>query len=318
MNEFWCNLFLILAGFFIQVPISFFVVTEWKLYSLPIVISSFLLAILLVALGTNNFEILYKRLLIFFRRSRKGKNLKFGIFHDIPWCDNELLHTWTNISPSEWKTSLDNLFKNRKIKCTTDLINTGEILHKYDVVVNPYGGVYKETDVKNLKELDKIFQFVEQGGIYINVSDIPGYYHYFGSINRAPQSKNYGGLEEIKHKGILINRAFVVTPFLERLGMRAYFIADTLSEDRYASRYKNLESKSSNDFVLQRIFRQETNVEGVLLLQDYPDHTPWCTVTYGKGCFIFSMVSLSHEENLGFRTKFVERIVQMIEKEINE
>jgi hypothetical protein len=54
----------------------------------------------------------------------------------------------------------------------TELIPATEKFEKYSMVINPFGGVYIEEDIGNLKTLSRIKKYIDNGGIFINGSDL--------------------------------------------------------------------------------------------------------------------------------------------------
>src|SRR5690606_23086965 len=63
----------------------------------------------------------------------------------------------------------------------------------YPIVINPYGGSYPEEDFESFASLDSIFEYVKNGGIFINIADIPFYYAHSGSHHRNIDTTPFAG-----------------------------------------------------------------------------------------------------------------------------
>lgn len=104
---------------------------------------------------------------------------KIGILNDMKWnLDNKNIYTWTNISPERWKEELENKINGITKKIDIELINTNNDFDLYLSILNPYGGVYPERDIRKCETGKKIFDYVYKGGIFINVSEPPGYWAF--------------------------------------------------------------------------------------------------------------------------------------------
>ncbi len=51
-------------------------------------------------------------------------------------------------------------------------------IHMFRAIVNPYGGVYPEIDVRNLRNFHEIVNYVVEGGVFVNIADIPLWWAY--------------------------------------------------------------------------------------------------------------------------------------------
>ncbi|MCK4735181.1 MAG: hypothetical protein KAT65_22200 [Methanophagales archaeon] len=183
----------------------------------------FLLGLSLVSLlyGFGINSLMYQHCL---RKIRK-KKLKIGILSDIPHYEKDC---WvkTNISSNDWEDELK--------KCgakNTELITVLDNFDKYTAILNPYGGLYPERDLSNYETLNKILNYVKEGGFFINVADIPGYFacplvkpwHKIEiALRNAPYAykfiPNLSGLLRPVEKVPF----FGDTPFTEKLGLRMH------------------------------------------------------------------------------------------------
>lgn len=102
---------------------------------------------------------------------------------------------------------------------------------KYTAILNPYGGVYPERDLSNYETLNKILNYVREGGFFINVADIPGYFACplvkpWGKIEIALRNAPYAYKFIPNLSGLLrpVEKVpfFGDTPFTEKLGLRMH------------------------------------------------------------------------------------------------
>jgi hypothetical protein len=94
---------------------------------------------------------------------KRWKNPNIGILNDMgnDMTNNETSN-YTDFSPEDWKNTLD-----KKTNLKIELININKSFDNYVAILNPYGGVYPESDLKKLSTLTKILDFVNEGGIFI-------------------------------------------------------------------------------------------------------------------------------------------------------
>lgn len=107
---------------------------------------------------------------------KKLENLPkpIGILSDITerLLTEELKLEKLKISPEEWKKYIE---KENACKIKVELINIDTNFYDYVAILNPYGSTYPENDIDNFTTLDKILQYVRNGGLFINVADLPGF-----------------------------------------------------------------------------------------------------------------------------------------------
>lgn len=104
-------------------------------------------------------------------------------------------------------------------------------------VINPYGGVYPKYELKTFTTMDKLLSYMNEGGLFVNVADIPGYFACTPSIK--PWRKIDTALREAPYayrvlpnlpNGLIIPikrfPLFELTPFTRELGVDVYKIED--------------------------------------------------------------------------------------------
>lgn len=240
------------------------------------------------------------------RRRCKWLGLKVGILNDIESdIKNEEIHT--HIRTEEWKKRIEQHAKNGEVKIKVNLINVKEIFDSYAAIINPYGGVYPESDLKNFKTLDRIFNYVGDGGLFVNVEDIFGYFAYNALLRRkldATPPAFWDVEREPNGRGKLVpRRPFERTPSMEKLGLRILNTENT-SLYRWNIEFENTFRKVLYQGIcgvkVHRVVVVEKNVEPVVKpkkLQSGEDVTPLCFVNYGnEGKFLMSLFWISKQE----------------------
>jgi hypothetical protein len=230
---------------------------------------------------------------------RKGKRIfaaKIGILADIDWKPEEWDNAWSDITPEEWKQEIEGNAKQNNLKVKVKLISTARNLDPYTAILSPYGGVYPEADIKNSESLNKIFNYVSEGGTFINVSDIPGYWQYNPKLKRMLDATPpiYYGVEAI--------RKFELTPFMERMGLKAYNTERAPVHDwkvEFVEGFNAL-NKAGMQIKVQRTIAVEKNVKPIIKpirVEGIGEMTPLCLVYYGKGIFIISLPGINRKRN---------------------
>jgi len=225
------SLALLVAGALISVVISLYASLLME-YSL-LVLTIFLILIVLFLL--YGFGVLSPiRLIDEFRR--KYLTPKVGILNDMGWNpENKEIYTGTDVSLEDWKNELEKVAKDNGIKIKVKFINANDRFDPFIAVINPYGGVYPEFDLKNFKTMNKMLSYMNEGGLFVNVADIPGYFACNPSIK--PWRKIDTALREAPYaykvlpNGLIIPikrfPLFELTPFTRELGVDVYKIEDS-------------------------------------------------------------------------------------------
>lgn len=150
-------------------------------------------------------------------------------------------------------------------------------LRHYPVVINPYGGVYPEDDLTNLSTLNEIFSFVRNGGIFINVADIPFYYAYDKNLLRRIDTTPLTGLTSI------VERSFLRSLLTDKLHALVFALLSDVTHD--GMKIERVIVMGSNSRNLQD---KEVEVSG------FGSASPFIAIPYGKGFFVFSTYQLNN------------------------
>ena len=240
------------------------------------------------------------------------------------------IHTGTDISPEEWKNVITELARNKGITIKVDLITGENYFDKYNAIINPYGGVYPEHDLKNFKTMNKILTYISEGGLFVNVADIPCYWACNPSIK--PWRKIDTALREapyayINKDGLVIPikrfPLFKLTPFTRELGVDIYRIEDCSNfdwgvlefEDAWFKKFEvgDLEVKvhraaEVKDFLDPIIKSQNLECEGLKKTKG----TPIFFVTYGKGKLLSSLIFENFKDHTEKTRNGLKRMLAML------
>jgi hypothetical protein len=236
------------------------------------------------------------------------KKPRVGILSDLKWDDFHTTYaTYTNISPECWQRAIVRETHQIYPKVKVKLISTKKNFDKFLIILNPYGGAYPERNQQILATLDRIFEYVAAGGIFVNVADIPGFYADRPELgHRLPLGRQ--DLRDILH-----------TPFMDRLGLYVY-----------AGAYNNLMLTERFKIPPVEPFTGDRAVHTTL--EEYPILDPIVepqevniggrtrTVTqsflkkYGTGKFLISMLPITKSKNSEMRDVLARIIVQEVQR----
>lgn len=129
-----------------------------------IVVTLWVAIVVLLFYATGTFTTFLRQ---YHLRTRKGflvKRPQIGILSNMGWDDqNGEIFTFTNVKLEDWEREIKKQANQKNLKVKVKMIEKN--FHRYSVIVNPYGGVYPETDLVRLETLDRIFTYVAEGGV---------------------------------------------------------------------------------------------------------------------------------------------------------
>jgi hypothetical protein len=208
---------------------------------------------------------------------------RIGILNDMGWnSKNTEISGWTDIPPKDWAKLIKSCGFNVKF------IKINDNFDQYVAILNPYGSVYPEVDLRTLSSQKKILGFVNEGGIFVNVSDIPTYYAYNIKLKRRVDTTK-PVFTVNKDNQLIPIRLFQLTPLMKELGLSVLNIPP---QPQNFKRFSELET----DIVTERVAIVESNIEPFLPTTSIGkiNTTAFFAVPYGEGDFIFSLLFLSH------------------------
>jgi hypothetical protein len=219
-------------------------------------------------------------------------------------------YTWTHISPEQWKKEIEEQAKKNGVSITVELITTRRNSARYSAILNPYGGVYPERGARNFETLDKILDYVDEGGLFINVADIPGYWAYNPLLKRRLETTRpiYGLLTTPNGKiSLLPVRPFELTPFMERLGLRVLNTENNQVSNwnvQFEDEFKTI--NVNVNLKVHRVVVVERNTNPVIApksIEGVGKTTPLFSVNYGDGTLLISLVFLDSQYPQNDKTK---------------
>ena len=236
---------------------------------------------------------------------RRRKRPKIGILNDMEWgSEFGRVSTWTDISPSEWQYEIDQRASGKGVKLPVELMGTSSDFDPYAVIVNPYGGTYPERDLISFQTLNKIFQYVQDGGVFVNVADIPGYWAYHPMLGKRTETAPpiFDFETEGNERRLRVVRPFSVVPWMKRLGLNVLAVETVFREPAdflFDVRFQPVTGSRISGVCLQRAAMVDENMEAVhkvTVLDEAGQHRELASmfwVTYSEGSFLISLVSLS-------------------------
>lgn len=231
----------------------------------------------------------------------KNKKLKIGIFNDIPWTDTDENHSWNNIKPEIWLKKYQEKFNQKNVE--VEFVTIEANFDEYDVLLNPYGGVYKDTDLDKRPVLNRILDFVKTGGVYLNVSDTPFYYTF---------REELGYRVESRIQGIYLGHPFPgqITPLTRELNFYCTQHIQVEVNEKFSSAYDNLEKE---DKPIIKMFRfsplDGTGLESIYepLTYQNKQYTSLFFVPYGNGHFLVSLLPFYLSEDNDINSDYLAR-----------
>lgn len=291
----WWPLFqLCTEGYFKWWPFPFATTCEY----FPAV--SFLVAFLLLLYGHQYFDPWIHRKLLELREI----NPRVGIISDLGQSMSGETASWTETSPTEWRENILKRTSTSEDSVLIKEINVGnEVLHSNSVILNPYGGVYPETDIRGNNTLESIFEYVEEGGVFINIADFPFYWAYSIQQNRRISQSR---IEYFPHQsgGFQAIRPISAHPVVTDYGIPVVTIPD---EDAITI------SHNGEEFRVVRVLGGVENVEEILTAEYNGQEVHAAgRLRYGEGYFIFFLISLTQEGGKTLESLIIDELLKIL------
>lgn len=224
----------------------------------------------------------------------KSKQIRIGIFNDIEWTEgNDVNHSWNNIKPDVWLKKYKQELNDKRV--TVEFVNVNSNFYDFDILLNPYGGVYKDFDLDKRPILERILDFVKTGGTFVNVSDTPFYYTFRDELGYRVESRI---------QGIYLGHPFPgqITPLTNELNFYCtQHIVDEV-EEKFTSDYDYLEQSSKPKIKMRRFAPINAGIKSIYEPFKYQsqDYSSLFFTGYGNGQFLISLLPfyLSNETNI--------------------
>jgi len=292
MSSPWKALAFTLVGALISITLTLYIKkTPSYTWLIPLI----LLIVTLSLYGAGIFALLWEWVL---KHARTGIKICFlrpriGILEDISWNEKHQLYaTYTDLSPEDWQEKIIHVARESGVKVKVCPITTKKNLHGYMLVLNPYGGAYPERNQQTFATLDKIFEYVAKGGLFVNIADVPGFYADSPRLDHRV-AVGRGVFRGLKNQGAILQ-----TPFMHRLGLDVYpgdYRDLVLAEKVRISSALSLKGDRAvqctleKHWILDPVVKPQGN-QGITLTQSF-------FKTYGDGRFLISMLPIVKAEN---------------------
>lgn len=294
------SLTLVLAGALIGFIVIFIPVQRFN----PLPIGAItLLAVAFLFFGTGILQKYYHRFHLFLRRRSP---FKVGILNDLgtDFSDNQIW-SWADVSPGVWKERLEFFAVRSEVKIRVEMIKASDQLDRFAVVLNPYGGVYPEQDLRIFSTLNKFLDYVSEGGIFVNVADVPMYWAYSSKLHRRVDATPTVYVSAPTYDGLRITslRPFELTPLMKELALRG------IPADVGLQINLGVPTPGMNPAIFaRRLVVKDPNVESFvnmppIKVQDATGQTssidvsPLFSVRYGEGDFLISLIWINDKQH---------------------
>jgi len=272
--------------------------------------------ILLVTFGLE----LDRRLIHWLRtrvRIERQKIPTLAVINEIDWNDlvSEIIG-WTRFTPQDWVENAKRIGIGRTM--------TTKISHRMissNIVINPYAGVLPETDTVNLSNLEAILEYVSEGGMFVNISDVPGYWMFDKNLRRTVDATPniYSTFTDPRNGTIQLAsaRPFELTPFLNRLSVR--ILNNSISGIIYES-HSSFPIPSTIPTSVDRSAVVEKNVTPILEFRIGDQrYSPLFTVNFGSGVFLFCTFHLTMEgaDTIEYLLRVIFEVYRGLENSVN-
>lgn len=242
-----------------------------------------------------------------------------GILRDMGWnLHNDQIFTWTDVSPEAWRDLLQVYLRERRRQAPIDFITTQSAFERYTVVVNPYGGVYLESDLETQQVQQRIFDYVAQGGRFVNVADVPGYWAYSPTLRRRLETTPpVHHIENTPGGGITVHalRPYALTPFLRRLGLRILGVEGSPLASwsiRLPGQAQPQQVVAHRVAIVEREVRSLVTAMRVTIASVPEEVSPMFLVEFGRGQFIICLIPHNLLQNVGVRELLAEEIASRL------
>jgi hypothetical protein len=239
--------------------------------------------------------------------SRWHKKPRIGILYDMEWEANGAnAAVWTDISPHDWKQEIEIAASKIGMKTQVEFIDTNADFDRFVAIVNPYGEVYPERNVRRFSTLHKIISYVSFGGLFLNVAGIPSYYAYSSPLRRFVDTTQaiFSGDVTGGTLSLFVTRPFQLTPLMQELSLQIVsFKSGAICSINSLLNISGMVGLHNGQLTLRRAAILEANTESCIpplqvnLGGEKKLMTPLFFVKYGEGDFLLSMFWITDDSH---------------------
>lgn len=317
-------LVLLFAGAFLSVLGG--LIVEFKLLNIEIIFGVLAsLAFILFLWGSGIISLVRHSFNLWKRKGNVLFRPKVGILNDMGSDIRNETFVSTDITPEKWKEGIAKQAKENRLKIKIKFTDVSKNFDSYTALLNPYGSVYPEDDLKNFKTMNKILDYVKEGGLFVNVADIPCYWAYdkFSEIKLNTTPPIYALKSENSGKiSIEPIRTFELTPILQKLGLRVFNVEKDNMPIIWDVKFEDIINKiigRIDKIKVNRVVEVERNVVPLIKPKEinYTMSTPFFIVKYSYGEFLISLLFLDNikiPENNNIREVLAKTVIKLIKK----
>lgn len=232
-------------------------------------------------------------------RSLRRRNHDIAVFEPAPY-DKDFV-SWVPANRFSVLSALIRLAPNRIRVFNHFFFHAAQ----HPIVINPYGGVYPEVELGGYRSFQEILNYVRDGGVYVNVADIPFYYAYSHELGcRVDTTPFVHGLSNV--------RSFNDTLIAKHLGMIVGGVE--IEENPDVKRVFILRRGMSNhyDKPVPAVYFED----GITGERVGGPASPVVSVKYGHGRFLFSTIQLNQENLETELEKIIQQADSMIDTDL--
>jgi hypothetical protein len=243
-------------------------------------------------------------------------------------------------APSIWANEL------QALKLEASAVEFSESTRDCDVLINPFGERYLESDVANMRTLKQLKQFVRDGGVFVNVGGLAFFYAYdprseVEGLTGATFEYYIGGVSnQLEYRGItgnykpatILEREVYVdasstrdTCLYANLGCRTTLshettrqlrpanddFADLVNSDSRVQEYRAIERCESSDAFLLPIFKSDYQPN---YAERKHECYPIAAISLGLGCFIICGIVAEEEYHRSLVEQTIVRLCDVLSK----
>jgi len=266
---------------------------------LPALLATSLIMIVCLLFGVG---VLQSRYHLHVLRRRRKEPFRIGILSDMgEFVPGAEYYVWTDVGLDTWKTTIEIAAKAMGVRMEAVFLRATDHFDRYSAILNPFGGAYPEVDLSTLKTLSSILGYAREGGLFVNVADIPTYWAYSPLLKRRIDNTPSIDIPINRDGNIVVIpfRPFGRTPLMRELGLEG---VNTETIGKIHQRLDSIMPSPQSVFTASRVVMLESNVETCIPSVELKignagsrQASSIVRVKYGDGHFLLSLAWITDE-----------------------
>jgi hypothetical protein len=249
---------------------------------------------------------------------------RIGILSDMgEFVSGADYYVWTDVGLAAWKAAIESMAQKSNVKVSVGLLKASESFDKFSAVLNPFGGAYPEVDLGKLTTLQAILKYVREGGLFVNVADIPTYWAYSSDLKRRIDNTPSTEITTVRGRNIVVipYRPFGRTPLVKELGLEAFNVEKLNIQQNLDS---ILGSPTPILLTASRVVELESNVDSCIppvtlrIRNGSRKLSQMVYVKYGDGIFLLSLAWINDTNQKPVRTHIIDAIAILTLKGLSQ